>query len=134
MTGRGAAGGRSSAAPTATNPVGGPHDAFADCKQLPAKPEQMTPAIPADHWRPSPKANEGQRHTRSCSHKRSMCGGLDRPVRGRRVVLLVDGAEAARVHSPEGGEEHASLTGDSSQLAERARDVTRGFLLDESAP
>lgn len=31
-------------------PLGGPHGAVADCKSLPAKPEQMTPAVPADHW------------------------------------------------------------------------------------
>lgn len=49
MTGRGAADGQSSAAPTATNPSGGPHDAVADCKPLPSKPEQMIPAGPAEH-------------------------------------------------------------------------------------
>lgn len=49
MTGRGAADGQSSAAPAATNPPGGPHDAVADCKPLPSKAEQMIPAVPADH-------------------------------------------------------------------------------------
>ncbi|MFF1595006.1 ATP-binding protein [Streptomyces sp. NPDC058286] len=44
-------------------------------------------------------------------------------------MLLADGAEATMVHSPEEDQEYAPLTGDSPRLAERARDVTRGFLL-----